>query len=89
MLLINLLILGPPIFLSLWQIIREFLSPTTKDAIKLYGKDKSEWKTALLKDIDASQLTKEFGGLNDEGYSMEEIRKLPNLECSRYLFKYV
>ncbi|XP_021958783.1 SEC14-like protein 2 isoform X1 [Folsomia candida] len=72
----------PPIFLSLWQIIREFLSPVTKDAIKLYGKDKSEWQTALLENIDASQLSKEFGGLNDEGFSMEEIRKLPNLKCS-------
>ncbi|OXA49432.1 Phosphatidylinositol/phosphatidylcholine transfer protein SFH6 [Folsomia candida] len=79
--------LCPPIFLSLWQIIREFLSPVTKDAIKLYGKDKSEWQTALLENIDASQLSKEFGGLNDEGFSMEEIRKLPNLKCSRYANK--
>ncbi|XP_035711070.1 uncharacterized protein LOC110854679 isoform X2 [Folsomia candida] len=73
----------PPIFVSLWKIVRDFLPPGMKDILMLYGKDKTEWKTALLKEIDASQLTKEFGGQNDEGFSMGDVIKCSSLSITQ------
>ncbi|OXA49147.1 Phosphatidylinositol/phosphatidylcholine transfer protein SFH4 [Folsomia candida] len=75
--------LCPPIFVSLWKIVRDFLPPGMKDILMLYGKDKTEWKTALLKEIDASQLTKEFGGQNDEGFSMGDVIKCSSLSITQ------
>ena len=34
----------------------------TIDKVCVYGFDKNEWKSALLKDIDADQLPEHYGG---------------------------
>jgi len=43
-------------------LVREAASPATKQALKIYGTDPKVWKKVLLDNIDADQLTKEFGG---------------------------
>lgn len=64
----------PQLFVPLWEIIRPFLSESTRKSIALYGKDKSEWQPILLQDIHTSQLTKQFGGKRDEPFELEELR---------------
>jgi hypothetical protein len=42
--------------------MRPFMHQVTIDKVCVYGFDKNEWKSALLKDIDADQLPAHYGG---------------------------
>lgn len=42
--------------------VKPFLNQVTHDKISVFGSDKSEWKAALLKEIDADQLPVYYGG---------------------------
>jgi len=53
---------APKIFTLAFAMIRPLLTQVTLDKIKFFGTDKSEWKAALLEDIDADQLPAYYGG---------------------------
>lgn len=42
--------------------MRPFMNQVTIDKICVYGFDRDEWKSALLKDIDEDQLPAHYGG---------------------------
>ncbi|XP_021968240.1 SEC14-like protein 2 [Folsomia candida] len=77
----------PQLFNALWQISKEFLSSDTQALIKIYGRGRDEWKQALLKRIDPDNLTVQYGGLNEEGLTMDEVKFLSgsdhSIKCSR------
>jgi hypothetical protein len=53
---------APGIFDSVVQLIRPLMTPETRKSLRLMGTNKKQWQTELLKEIDADQLTPEFGG---------------------------
>jgi len=79
----------PQIFLALWEILSPLLSARTRASISMYGKDKAQWKPVLAKSIDKTQLTKEFGGLKDEPYSVDDLRNIDkgHFQCHKYAWK--
>jgi len=52
----------PRIYMSVMQIIINLVSQKTRDIIKVFGVDNSEWVPVLLKNIDRNQLPKAYGG---------------------------
>mmetsp|Transcript_17866 Transcript_17866/g.32978 ORF Transcript_17866/g.32978 Transcript_17866/m.32978 type:complete len:912 (+) Transcript_17866:61-2796(+) len=62
---------APRFFTGIWSMIKPMLDEATKKKIGLY---RSNYKDALLEDIDAEQLPEKYGGLNPEplGQSVED-----------------
>lgn len=46
----------------IYNMMKPFMHQVTIDKVRIYGTDKKEWSTALLEDIDASQLPAYYGG---------------------------
>lgn len=64
------------------------LSEPTRTAISLHGKNPTEWKPILLRDIGLLQLTKEYGGVKEEVSVLEELRANGgHLQCQKYAAK--
>ncbi|ODN06054.1 SEC14-like protein 2 [Orchesella cincta] len=61
-----LLVNTPPAFEPIAQLVREAMTPSTREALKIYGNEPKVWKKLLLDLIDADQLTPEFGGTKSE-----------------------
>ena len=53
---------APKLFTVIYNMMRPFMHQVTIDKVCVYGFDKNEWKSALLKDIDADQLPEHYGG---------------------------
>jgi hypothetical protein len=54
---------GSKPFLFLYNcIMKPFINKETSEKIKIFGTDQSEWKSALLCEIDAEQLPAHYGG---------------------------
>lgn len=53
---------APWIFPILWRIVRVWIDPRTREKIHVLGAD---YKTELLKHIDAQELPREYGGTSD------------------------
>jgi hypothetical protein len=45
-----------------FSMVKPLLSQVTLNKIRIFGSNKSEWKAALLEDIDAHQLPAYYGG---------------------------
>ncbi|XP_021953391.2 SEC14-like protein 4 [Folsomia candida] len=86
----------PSYFLSIWRLIRHLLPEEERNLIVLHGRDETTWKKALLKDIDYTELTTEYGGVNKDapveitevalhraGLSCERLRAMRK-EMSKY-----
>ena len=52
----------PRIFTGLLETLLPLASPATRKVVKVFGHDKSEWATEILKTIASDQLTPQFGG---------------------------
>jgi hypothetical protein len=76
-----LLLNTPPIFQALLSLIRPLLSPLTRDALFIYGNNKEEFQKALLQEIDANQLSSQYGGNKEQGFEPEEVKKWTELKC--------
>ncbi|XP_046633901.1 SEC14-like protein 2 [Daphnia pulicaria] len=53
---------APKLFTVIYNMMRPFMNQVTIDKICVYGFDKDEWQSALLKDIEADQLPAHYGG---------------------------
>jgi len=54
---------GSKPFLFLYNVVmKPFINKETSDKIKIFGTDQSEWKSALLDEIEADQLPAYYGG---------------------------
>jgi len=69
------------LFQALLSVIRPLMSPLTRDSLFIYGKDKSQWQSALLEDISKDHLSTAFGGTKESGLEPEELRKLTSTPC--------
>lgn len=59
----TLLQLAPKIFHAFFSMMKPLLNQATLGKIKIYSKEEeSKWKTALLEEIDPSQLPAYYGG---------------------------
>lgn len=55
----------PQTFQLLLQALTRVMSKETQEAVKIWGPNKNEWKTNLLKQIPAEELDEEFGGIRN------------------------
>jgi len=55
----------PQTFQLLLQALTRVMSKETQEAVKIWGPNKKEWKTNLLKQIPAEELDEEFGGIRN------------------------
>lgn len=53
-----------------YSIIRPLLNERTANKMVIYGHDQSEWKQAILADVDADQLPSCYGGTSDTKVSL-------------------
>ncbi|XP_059350802.1 SEC14-like protein 2 [Daphnia carinata] len=53
---------APKAFTFVFSMVKPFLHQSTLDKMSVFGFDKNEWSTALLKEIDADQLPVHYGG---------------------------
>lgn len=50
------------------DLVRPMLTKPTRDALRMYGYNKREWKPVLDQEVNPNQLTYEFGGTRpDDG----------------------
>jgi hypothetical protein len=57
---------APKIFTVAFSILQPFLHEVTINKIRVFGCDSDVWKSALLEEIDASQLPAQYGGTLDD-----------------------
>ncbi|ODM99264.1 SEC14-like protein 2 [Orchesella cincta] len=53
---------SPPSFEVVLSVIKPLMSADTRNALEVYGHDKTQWQKRLLEVVDASQLTPDYGG---------------------------
>lgn len=53
---------SPSLISKIFLLLKPILAPKTMAKIHCFGTDKEEWRTELLKIIDADQLVPRFGG---------------------------
>jgi len=51
-----------PLFEFVLQVVKSTVTPQTRQAMHVYGKNKAVWQKFILESIDKSQLTPEYGG---------------------------
>jgi len=52
-----------PLFEFVLNVVRSTVSPSTRDAMHVFGKNKPLWEKFVLELIDKKELTPEYGGI--------------------------
>lgn len=75
--------LVPPSYLTIHPILLGFASEETKAGVVLYGRNNKDWKERLRKEFGQDNLSKQFGGVKEDIWEIEDVIKDPSLfKCS-------
>lgn len=73
---------APPIFEVLLNIIKPLMSPLTRDALLIFGRNKEEWRKAIRTEVEASEIQEFYGGRRDSGWEPRDARLWKTMKCN-------